>query len=117
MPPPCEAIERAALADHALVVPDPGLPDDDRRRRRWPVLRDGGRVPVIVPPAGDRPADLGERATTPLAARLQPGSFGGPGQARGRPASGRSHPALLRLDRRPALCDGLRDGGRSFGLG
>ena len=42
-----EAREMAALADYALILLDLGLPDDDGLRL-LPVLRDGGRVPVIV---------------------------------------------------------------------
>ena len=52
-----EARELAALADHALVFLDLGLPDGDGLRL-LPALRRGGRVPVIVLTARDR---LGDR--------------------------------------------------------
>lgn len=51
-----EARELAGLADHALVLLDLGLPDDDGLRL-LPVLRQGGRVPVIVLTARDQLAD------------------------------------------------------------
>lgn len=51
-----EALDLARLADHALVLLDLGLPDGDGLRL-LPVLRQGGRVPVIVLTARDRLAD------------------------------------------------------------
>lgn len=51
-----QARELAGLVDHALVLLDLGLPDDDGLRL-LPVLRRGGRVPVIVLTARDRLAD------------------------------------------------------------
>ena len=51
-----EARELAALADHALILLDLGLPDGDGLRL-LPVLRQGGRVPVIVLTARDQLAD------------------------------------------------------------
>jgi two-component system, OmpR family, response regulator QseB len=51
-----EATEVAALADHALVILDLGLPDGDGLRI-LPRLRDGGRVPVIVMTARDQLSD------------------------------------------------------------
>jgi two-component system OmpR family response regulator len=51
-----QARELAALADYALVLLDLGLPDDDGLRL-LPVLRHGGRVPVIVLTARDQLAD------------------------------------------------------------
>jgi two-component system OmpR family response regulator len=50
------ARELAALADYALVVLDLGLPDGCGLQL-LPVLRDGGRVPVIVMTARDQLAD------------------------------------------------------------
>ena len=52
-----EARELADLAEPALVLLDLGLPDEDGLRL-LPVLRRGGRVPVIVLTARDR---LGDR--------------------------------------------------------
>jgi DNA-binding response OmpR family regulator len=62
------ARELAGLADHALVLLDLGLPDGDGLRL-LPVLRQGGRVPVIVLTARDQLADrlagwTGVRTTT-----------------------------------------------------
>jgi DNA-binding response OmpR family regulator len=51
-----EARERAALADHALVLLDLDLPGGDGLRL-LAVLRQGGRVPVIVLAARDDLAD------------------------------------------------------------
>ncbi|WP_420346201.1 response regulator transcription factor [Pelagibius sp.] len=51
-----EAREMAAIADYALVLLDLGLPDGDGLRL-LPVLRDGGRAPVIVLTARDQLAD------------------------------------------------------------
>lgn len=51
-----EAQELAGLADHALVLLDLGLPDGDGLRL-LPILRQGGRVPVIVLTARDQLAD------------------------------------------------------------
>jgi DNA-binding response OmpR family regulator len=51
-----EARELAGLADHALVLLDLGLPDG-HGLRLLPVLRQGGRVPVIVLTARDQLAD------------------------------------------------------------
>jgi two-component system OmpR family response regulator len=51
-----EAHELAGLSDHALVLLDLGLPDGDGLRL-LPVLRQGGRVPVIVLTARDQLAD------------------------------------------------------------
>lgn len=51
-----DAVEMAALADHALVILDRGLPDGDGLRV-LPKLRDNGRVPVIVLTARDQLAD------------------------------------------------------------
>lgn len=48
-----EARELAALASHALILLDLGLPDGDGLRL-LPVLRRGGRTPVIVLTARDR---------------------------------------------------------------
>ena len=48
-----EACELAELADHALVLLDLGLPDRDGLRL-LPILRRGGRVPVIVLTARDQ---------------------------------------------------------------
>jgi len=47
------ARELAGLADHALVLLDLGLPDGDGLRL-LPILRQGGRVPVIVLTARDQ---------------------------------------------------------------
>ena len=51
-----EAREMAAMADYALILLDLGLPDGDGLRL-LPVLRDGGRVPIIVLTARDQLAD------------------------------------------------------------
>lgn len=51
-----EALALTGLATYALVLLDLGLPDDDGLRL-LPVLRAGGRVPVIVLTARDRLAD------------------------------------------------------------
>ncbi|MFA8386484.1 MAG: response regulator [Pelagibaca sp.] len=51
-----EARELAELADYALVLLDLGLPDDDGLRL-LPILRQAGRVPVIVLTARDQLAD------------------------------------------------------------
>lgn len=51
-----EAREMAAVADYALALLDLGLPDGDGLRL-LPLLRDGGRVPVIVLTARDQLAD------------------------------------------------------------
>jgi two-component system OmpR family response regulator len=50
------ARDLAGLADYALVLLDLGLPDEDGLRL-LPVLRQGGRVPVIVLTARDQLAD------------------------------------------------------------
>lgn len=50
------AREMATIADYALILLDLGLPDDDGLRL-LPVLRDGGRVPIIVLTARDQLAD------------------------------------------------------------
>lgn len=46
----------ASIADYALVLLDLGLPDGDGLRL-LPILRDGGRVPIIVLTARDQLAD------------------------------------------------------------
>lgn len=51
-----EARDLSAVTDHALVLLDLGLPDDDGLRL-LPVLRRGGQVPVIVLTARDHLAD------------------------------------------------------------
>lgn len=51
-----DAREMAALADYGLVLLDLGLPDGDGTTL-LPVLRGGGRVPVIVLTARDQLAD------------------------------------------------------------
>lgn len=51
-----EATETATLADHALVILDLGLPDGDGLRL-LPLLREGGRIPVIVMTARDQLSD------------------------------------------------------------
>lgn len=51
-----DARELAGLTDHALVLLDLGLPDGDGLQL-LPVLRQGGRVPVIVLTARDQLAD------------------------------------------------------------
>jgi two-component system OmpR family response regulator len=51
-----EAREFAALSDHALVLLDLGLPDEDGLKL-MPELRRGGQVPVIVLTARDQLAD------------------------------------------------------------
>lgn len=51
-----DARAMATAADHALVLLDLGLPDGDGMRL-LPVLRDGGRVPVIVLTARDGLSD------------------------------------------------------------
>jgi two-component system OmpR family response regulator len=51
-----EAQELAGLADHALVLLDLGLPDGDGQHL-LPILRQGGKVPVIVLTARDQLAD------------------------------------------------------------
>jgi two-component system OmpR family response regulator len=51
-----DARELSRLSDYALVLLDLGLPDGDGLRL-LPILRQGGRVPVIVLTARDRLAD------------------------------------------------------------
>lgn len=51
-----DARELSALSEYALVLLDLGLPDEDGLRL-LPVLRRGGRVPVIVLTARDQLAD------------------------------------------------------------
>lgn len=51
-----QALELSDLAEHALILLDLGLPDGDGLRL-LPLLRRGGRVPVIVLTARDQLAD------------------------------------------------------------